>query len=140
MLGPRYRYRFYNSHDQAVAVTVRETRFKRDSTGKRVFDVVDTPFAAVNVAGSAGTQVSAAFDNTATGRDWDGALLSISATPAFAIANVGALVVWLERSLDNGITWATPPTAAGGSATRVGSRRITSAEGTATISFDLIVE
>lgn len=140
MLGPRYRYRLYNTHDQALSVTVRETRFKRDSTGKRVFDAVATPFSGVTVGGGTGTVVSAAFDNTATDQFWDGALLSISATPAFGITNVGALVVWLERSLDNGTTWATVPNAAGGSATRIGSRRITSAEGTTTIVFDLIVE
>jgi hypothetical protein len=140
MLGPRYRYRLYNTHNQAVTVTVRETRFKRDSTGKRVFDAVDAPFSAVSVGGSTGTQVSTAFDNTAADEFWDGALLSISATPAFAITNVGALVVWLERSLDGGTTWPTAATATGGSATRLGARTITNAEGTSTIVFDLIAE
>ena len=103
MLGPSWRLRASNTQSQAITVTVKGRYFKFSPDGSLVFSAEQTLIAAVSVAATTGSTVSATVDNSTD--KYLGMMLTAEFTAAAATDSTKAVVLTLERSTDAGTTF-----------------------------------
>lgn len=128
ILGPSFRIRATNTHNQNITVTVRARYFKFSSDGALVVSTEQTLLNGVTLTtltATTGTTVSGTVDNTGTNDRWLGMFITATFTAAATTNSTGSVTLTLERSTDAGTTW---PTADRG--IFIGAESLLAADGT----------